>query len=134
MNLPEPAVLAGSQVLGLVALPSSAVTARLATDPAPGAEAAPNQWSFVGKQYLDNTSNDARSLDAFFVNNLNVIYEFKSRGFKKTSLSLLVNNLFNVQYEPNGYTYSYNYEGTITENFVYPQAGINFLGRLSLTL
>ena len=53
MNLPEPAVLAGSQVLGLVALPSSAVTARLATDPAPGAEAAPNQWSFVGKQYLD---------------------------------------------------------------------------------
>ncbi|SOE21494.1 iron complex outermembrane recepter protein [Spirosomataceae bacterium TFI 002] len=87
---------------------------------------------YVGKQYLDNTSNDARSLDAFFVNNLNVIYEFKSRGFKKTSLSLLVNNLFNVQYEPNGYTYSYNYEGTITENFVYPQAGINFLAALKI--
>ncbi|MCU0325611.1 MAG: TonB-dependent receptor, partial [Spirosomaceae bacterium] len=83
---------------------------------------------YVGKQFMDNTSNDARSLDAFFVNDLRMNYSLKPKFCKELNFSLLVNNLFNHLYEPNGYTYSYIYERqVITENFYYPQAGTNFL-------
>lgn len=89
---------------------------------------------YVGKQYLDNTSNDERSLDDFFVNDLRVNYSFKPKGLKDVTLSLLVNNLFNTEYSSNGYTYSYLYYGLITENFVYPQAGTNFLAALKIRM
>jgi iron complex outermembrane receptor protein len=87
---------------------------------------------YVGKQFLDNTSQNSRSLDAFFVNNLRVNYNIDCKGLKNLTLSLLVNNLFNIEYEPNGYTYSYNFEGIVTENFVYPQAGLIFLTALKV--
>ncbi len=39
----------------------------------------------------------------------------------------MVNNLFDKKYENNGYTYSYRYGGTMTtENYYFPQAGINW--------
>jgi iron complex outermembrane receptor protein len=82
---------------------------------------------YVSKQYLDNTSNDARKLDAFFVNNLRLGYDLKLRGVKSLGLGLLVNNVLNELYESNGYTFSYIAGGLTTENFYYPQAGTNFL-------
>jgi iron complex outermembrane receptor protein len=71
-------------------------------------------------------------LDAFFVNDLRINYSLKPKGLKNLTLSLLVNNLFNTEYESNGYTYSYLYYGLVTENFVYPQAGTNFLTAIKL--
>jgi iron complex outermembrane receptor protein len=88
---------------------------------------------YVGKQYLDNTANDARSLDAFFTNDIRISYQMQPRFFKSLELNLMVNNVFNELYEPNGYTFSYFLPGEnsgrelITENFYYPQAGTNFL-------
>ncbi|XCF06809.1 TonB-dependent receptor [Tamlana crocina] len=88
---------------------------------------------YVGKQYLDNTSSNSKSIDAYFVNNLNLSYKFQPTWIKEIALNLLVNNLFDSEYVSNGYTYSYYYrpEGSsdapITENFYYPQATINFL-------
>ncbi len=83
---------------------------------------------YVGKQYMDNTSNNDRSLDAFFVNDLRVSYSIYPKIVKELNFSLLVNNIFNHLYEPNGYTYSYIYDRQVTtENFYYPQAGTNFL-------
>ncbi len=93
---------------------------------------------YVGKQYLDNTSNDARSLDPFFTNDLRISYQLQPRFFKSLEVNLLINNIFNEQYEPNGYTFSYFVPGEssgrqlVTENFYYPQAGTNFL--LGLTM
>ncbi|MFT6895168.1 MAG: iron complex outermembrane receptor protein, partial [Algoriphagus sp.] len=88
---------------------------------------------YVGQQFLDNTSNDARSLEAFFTNDLRISYKMQPRFFKSFELNLLVNNIFNEMYEPNGYTFSYFVPGEtsgrelVTENFYYPQAGTNFL-------
>ena len=87
---------------------------------------------YVGRQYLDNTSNEARSLDAFFTNDLRISYSAQPRFFKGLELNLLINNIFNELYEPNGYTFSYFVPGgngreLVTENFYYPQAGTNFL-------
>lgn len=83
---------------------------------------------YVGKQYLDNTSNENRKLDAYFVNDLRFIYTVKPKGMNEIAFSLLLNNILGELYESNGYTFSYISEGkTVTESFYYPQAGRNFL-------
>ncbi len=87
---------------------------------------------YVGKQYLDNTSNENRVIDPFFVNDLRFNYTLNPSWAKEIGFSFLVNNLFNTEYESNGYTYSYLYYGQITENFLYPQAGTNFLAAVKL--
>jgi len=79
---------------------------------------------YVGKQYLDNTSNEARSIKAYATQDIRLKYAFK----KGPAFTLLLNNVLNELYSSNGYTYSYRYAGvTTTENFYYPQAGFNFL-------
>ena len=91
------------------------------------------QNKYVGKQYLDNTSNEARKLNAFTTQNLLINYSFKIPYIKEISLSLMVNNIFNAMYEPNGYTFSYIYGGQkTTENYYYPQAGINVMGGIGI--
>jgi iron complex outermembrane receptor protein len=52
----------------------------------------------------------------------------KMRLFKEINWGLQLNNIFNKMYQPNGYTYSYYYNGKLeTENFYYPMAGTNFM-------
>ncbi|MEA5260135.1 TonB-dependent receptor [Arcicella aquatica] len=88
---------------------------------------------YVGKQYLDNTSNENRKLNAYFTNDVRAIYTIKGKTLREVSFSFLVNNLFNTLYESNGYTYSYIFEGvSYTENFYYPQAGTNVMAGVSL--
>jgi iron complex outermembrane receptor protein len=92
-------------------------------------------WShkYVGKQFLDNSSSDDRKLNAFYFSDFNFVIQPKQKLFKSISIIGGVYNLFNAKYEPNGYTYGYVLGGQrTTENFYYPQAGINFLIGLSL--
>lgn len=87
---------------------------------------------FVGRQYLDNTGNTARSIDPFIVNDLRLDYRPEISGAKNVRLSLLVNNILNAEYSAFGYTYSYIFGETITENFYYPQATRNFMVQLAV--
>lgn len=90
---------------------------------------------FVGKQFLDNTSNESRSMDAYFVSHLDLSYSFAALGFEEITIGGRINNLFNEMYENNGYTFSYLVGGDRTqENFYYPQAGRNIMLRLLLKL
>jgi iron complex outermembrane recepter protein len=83
---------------------------------------------YVSRQYLDNTGNNARSIDAFFVSDLRVAYTLKTKLAKEIVLSFQLNNVLNAMYEANGYTYNYIFGGqTIVENFYYPMAGRNFM-------
>jgi iron complex outermembrane receptor protein len=94
--------------------------------------------NYVGKQYLDNTSNDARSLDAYFVNNLRFGYDFQLTGLKSLAVNLLINNFFNEEYENNGFaghSYSRNQTGGLDDSnwtSYFPQAGTNVLVNLVL--
>lgn len=91
------------------------------------------QSKYVSKQFMDNTQNENRKLDAYWVNNARLGYDLGLRGIKNVNIGLLVNNIFNKKYESNGYTYSSIYPtGTLTENFYFPQAGTNFLLSLNL--
>ena len=62
------------------------------------------QSKYIGEQFLDNTSNKNRIIEAYFINDLNIGYTFKTDFIKEIGLQLLVNNLLDVEYESNGYT------------------------------
>lgn len=83
---------------------------------------------YVGSQYLDNTANNSRKLDAYFTQDIRLGYVWKPNFLKEINFNLLVNNVFNAHYENNGYTFGYISGGErVQENFYFPQAGINFL-------
>ncbi|OOG63851.1 TonB-dependent receptor [Flavobacterium sp. A45] len=95
---------------------------------------------FVGEQYMANIDSEGSKLDSYFVNDLNVSYEFRPKSiFKSILVSALVNNIFDLKYVSNGYFYTYDDDysnppaiTTIEGAGYYPQAGINFLIGLSL--
>lgn len=88
---------------------------------------------YIGRQYLDNTSNKDRIIDDYLINDLIVEYKFSVKSMEQIKLSLMINNLFNVKYSSNGYTWGYLYDGFLyQQNNYYPQAGTNFLAGLSM--
>ncbi|MBL7737635.1 MAG: TonB-dependent receptor plug domain-containing protein [Chitinophagaceae bacterium] len=90
---------------------------------------------YVSKQYLDNTQNENRKLDAFYTQDVRVIYTLKGKWLKEMNITGQLNNIFNTKYEPNGYTFSYIYGGdTITENYYFPMAGTNFMIAVNIKL
>jgi iron complex outermembrane receptor protein len=88
---------------------------------------------YVGKQYLDNTSNESRKLDAYGLLDVRLRYNPSIGGFRNLGFTLMLNNVLDKAYESNGYTYSYIYGGsTTTQNFYFPQAGFNWLLGMNL--
>ena len=103
---------------------------------------------YVGKQFIDNTSNDNTALDAYFFSDIRLGYTIQTKFLKEIGLTLLVRNIFDAQFSTNAWTYRYISEGydgraddphtrleqgaTYNLTGFYPQAGRNFL--LGLTL
>ena len=87
------------------------------------------QWraKYVGRQFLDNTSNENRQIDAFLVNDFLAAYNIKLKNTSKLELRFKVNNVLNELYSANGYTFNYVFGDLIVENFLYPQAERNIL-------
>lgn len=84
---------------------------------------------YVGKQYIDNTSTDEKSLNPYLVSDLKLSYSIKIKGIDELSFNLLINNLFNHEYESNAWVYSYIYENReYSMDGYFPQAGINLMG------
>ena len=90
---------------------------------------------YVGKQYMGNIDSENSTLSAYFVNDLNAVYTWQpNKWIQEIQWSLLVNNIFNAQYESNGYFYTFDdtwsapgQVTTVGGAGYYPQAGINFL-------
>lgn len=83
---------------------------------------------YVGRQYLDNTSNQDRSIDPYNLVDARIRYSIQTKPFRELGFNLMLNNILNTQYVSNGYTYSYVGGGALnTFNYFYPQAGFNFL-------
>ena len=95
---------------------------------------------YVDEQFMGNIDSNRSKLDAYFVNDLNINYEWKlNKGIQSIVFSGLVNNIFDLEYESNGYFYTYDDDWsspgnvtTIEGTGYYPQAGINFLLGMSL--
>ena len=89
---------------------------------------------------MGNIDAESSKLEAYFVNDLNISYEIKmTKIFKAIQFNALINNIFDLEYESNGYFYTFDDDfsspGTITTiegAGFYPQAGINFLAGVTL--
>jgi len=80
---------------------------------------------YIGEQYMGNTGISESKLEAYFVNDVRVAWQIKSKFAKSIEFNILVNNIFNVKYESNGYMWG-------TTPYFFPQAGTNFLAGLNL--
>lgn len=90
---------------------------------------------YVGKQFLDNTQQDSRSLSAYYTQDLRLAYSFSKKWMKNLELVFQVYNLFDKKYEPNGYTFSYYYNNQLTtENYYFPMAGRNWMAGVNIKL
>jgi len=88
---------------------------------------------YVGRQYLDNTSDAERSIHDYLVSDLRVNYTIRTRAIKEINLIAVVYNIFNTVYETNGYNYSY-YSGSqlYKQNYLAPAAPTNVMLGLNL--
>ena len=95
---------------------------------------------YVGDQYMGNTDTAISKLDAYFVNDLNVTYQWSPKSvFSYVVVSALVNNIFDKEYVSNGYYYTYDDDWSVPGQLTtiegagyYPQATRNFLVGLTL--
>lgn len=97
----------------------------------------------VGRQYLDNSSNVASSLDPYSFADLRLSIPVKRNGKELISFYLWINNITDAQYSSNGWTYRFISQGydprgddpysRLEQNGQYnltglfPQAGRNWL-------
>ena len=84
------------------------------------------EWSarHVGKQFLDNTSSEVRSLDAYNVHDARVRWMWSRANGSYVAISGYLRNFLNAQYSANGWAYFYEWGGEeFSEVYVYPQAG-----------
>jgi iron complex outermembrane receptor protein len=89
----------------------------------------------VGKQYLDNTQSNERSLPGFFVQDLRIRFSSAESSPRRIGISFLIANIFDTLYSPNGYTYSGISSGTrLNFNSVFPQAGRNYMMMINLSI
>lgn len=94
----------------------------------------------VSKQYLDNTSSDAKSIPTYSFTNIVAEYGLKTAWAKEIKFNLLLNNIFDTKIYSRGYTYNsgnyLNANGELTTgqdyNYYFPQAGFNFLMGMKL--
>jgi len=88
---------------------------------------------YIGKQFIDNTSNNDRVLNDYLVNNVMAGYTIRTKWIKEIGFSLAVNNIFSSKYETNAWIYPYYMGGKFYETDGYfPQALINFLFGITL--
>ena len=88
---------------------------------------------YVSKQYLDNTEDEGRKLDPFYVQDARVTYSFHKGVLKEANIIVQANNIFNKKYEPSGYTYNYISGGDlVVNNYYFPMAGTNFMLAINL--
>jgi iron complex outermembrane receptor protein len=103
---------------------------------------------YVGKQYVDNTQHESRSLPGFLVNDLRIRYVLQNIGLSEIGLNFMLRNFSNSLYSNNAWVYRFRspsydprpddpYSGQENGDFyhmigLYPQAGINFMIGLDL--
>ncbi len=102
---------------------------------------------YVGKQYIDNTSNENTVLDPYFFSDLRLSFNVKTKFVKEIGMTFLIRNLLDSKFSTNAWTYRYlsaGYDGRgddpytrLEGNDIYnltgffPQAGRNYLFGLS---
>ncbi len=94
--------------------------------------------SYVSDQYFTNNENRALSLDSYCVTNLDLAYTLRTKAARSVRFGLTLYNLFDAEYESNGYGYSYMdtwSEATprrIDMAYYFPQAPLHVLANVTV--
>jgi iron complex outermembrane recepter protein len=90
---------------------------------------------FVGSEYLDNSESDQKKISDYYLQQVRIIYSPKLKKTGEVNFIFYLNNVFNKKYEATGYTYGYYSGGTlVNENFLFPQAGTNFIFSVNIKI
>ncbi len=90
---------------------------------------------YVGSQFLDNTNNEDRKLNAFYTQDVKINYNHLGKNIKELNVYVQAINVFSKLYEPNGFTFSYLSGGKFyTENNYFPMAPANFVVGINVRL
>lgn len=90
---------------------------------------------YVGKQYLDNTSDEDNIIDPYLFSDFRLTYSLQNLLTREIRLTLLVQNVFDARYETNGWSYRFISGGEETlQRGYFPQAGRNVLLGLTVDL
>ena len=79
---------------------------------------------YIGRRFLDNSSDQANSLNSYFFSDWQLQYSLQGGWFKKLRINLQILNWLDHLYESNGWSYRYVFDGQ--EQLLrglYPQAG-----------
>lgn len=88
---------------------------------------------YISRQFLDNTSSYAKSLNPYDVEDIRLSYNLLPKFCKSIQVIAQINNIFNKKYEPNGWTYSFITIGKeVINNNYFPMAGTNFMLALNM--
>jgi iron complex outermembrane receptor protein len=88
---------------------------------------------YVGASFLDNTQSEQKKISGYYIQQLRLIYTPEIKSIREMHIAFQLNNLFNKKYEASGYTYGYYSGGKlVNENFLFPQAGRNFMLSLNI--
>lgn len=89
---------------------------------------------YVGKQYLDNTMDDEKSIPSYFTSNLSAGYTFNKTEIGTISVQLFANNIFNSEYIANGWAATDVFEDGSRANWIgyYPQATRNYMVKVTV--
>jgi iron complex outermembrane receptor protein len=91
------------------------------------------QSRYVGRQYIDNTSDRVHSLDPYLVHDLWISYLLHPKGMKSMGITVKICNVMNTEYESNAWVYRYYYGEYYEDSGYFPQAGIHFMAGLNLS-
>ncbi len=88
---------------------------------------------YVGRQYIDNSSDDQNIIQAYTYQDFRLRYQCKPRFGRELALQVLVQNILNARFASNAWSYRYRFDGTTTiDQGFFPQAGRNFIAGLQL--
>jgi iron complex outermembrane receptor protein len=88
---------------------------------------------YVGKQYIDNTQNSDRMINAYIIHNFSMIYIIENKIFKELNLQFALNNLLDKKYETNAWVYKYHEGGSLkVMDGYFPQAGVNYMFKVGI--
>ncbi len=88
---------------------------------------------YIGRQYIDNTTNKDRSIEPYLVNDLTLNYNFSLKRLKRISLFLSANNVLDEEYETNAWVYRYVLGGekAVIDGY-FPQAKRHYTAGISI--
>lgn len=98
---------------------------------------------YVGAMYYDNSSDENRKLDPYFINNVSFSYRIYPDWMEEMDLQLQIKNIFNQQYISSAYGGNWFENAVISGTqvisadekswaYFFPQAGIQIYGGITL--